>query len=158
VSKFLHVKVVTPERTLFEEDVLEVLIPTVEGQITILPKHTRLVTKLIHGDMIIKTESATKVAAIYGGIAMVEADSKLTIIADSADHLHELDETEIAEAIKRAQDYKERFALEEAELAKSIGKDSHLVLAETQAEMLKNLTKLKVIRKHRSHRNLNIDK
>jgi F-type H+-transporting ATPase subunit epsilon len=158
VSKSLHVKVVTPERTLFEEDVLEVLIPTVEGQIAILPEHTRLVTKLMHGDMLIKTVSGTKVAAIYGGIAMVESGSKLTIIADSADHLHELNETEISEAIKRAQDYKERFALEEAELAKSIGRDAHLVLAETQAEMLKNLTKLKVIRKHRSHHNVKMDK
>ncbi len=158
MSKTLHLKVVTPERTLFEKDVLEVSLPTSEGQISVLPLHARLVTKLSHGDVLIKADSSSEVLAIYGGIAMIEADSKLTIIAEGADHLHELNEVEITEAIKRAQDYKQRFALEEAELAKSLNRDAKLVLAETQAEMLRNLTKLKVIKKHRSHHNLKIDK
>ncbi len=135
----LHLRVVSPERTLLDEEVEEVVLPTVTGQIAILPHHMPLVAELTHGDIIVKTAGKSKVALVYGGFVYVKENGEVMILADSADHLHELNQTEIMKAKERAEkaldtakDNKELIAVSEAELARittqlrSLGRHSSL--------------------------------
>ena len=50
----LQFKIVTPERVVFEDTVSEVILPTVDGEIAVLPNHIPLVTLLAAGVLRIK--------------------------------------------------------------------------------------------------------
>ncbi|HBG81470.1 TPA: ATP synthase F1 subunit epsilon [candidate division CPR2 bacterium] len=141
----LHLKITTPERVLVDEEAREVIVPTKSGQISILPSHTALVAEITPGEMLIRNEKEEKVALVYGGFVEVQEGSKVIILADSAEHLHELSEKEAEEARNRAEtlmqevrDDKERFADAEAELARS-------------------LIQLKLLKKHHSHRHTKLN-
>ena len=52
----LKLEIVTPEATVYSEDVDMVTLPAVEGQIGILPQHVPLMTQMVPGEMIVRTE------------------------------------------------------------------------------------------------------
>ena len=49
----LKLEIVTPEATVFSEDVHMVTLPAIEGQIGIYPQHVRLITQIVPGEMIV---------------------------------------------------------------------------------------------------------
>ena len=53
-NKELKLKIITPEKTVLEEMVDQVTLPTTEGEITILPGHIALVSALKAGDLVAK--------------------------------------------------------------------------------------------------------
>ena len=52
----LKLEIVTPEATVYSEDVEMVTLPAVEGQIGILPQHVPLMTEMVPGEMLVRTE------------------------------------------------------------------------------------------------------
>ncbi|MEI6237775.1 MAG: ATP synthase F1 subunit epsilon [Candidatus Saccharibacteria bacterium] len=158
-----HLKIITPKRTLFEEEATEIIVPTKSGIVTILAKHEPMVSQLSMGDLTIRDGKNEHIVAVYGGFIHIAAKG-VTVLADSAEHIYEIDE-QLAEelvkkaeaAVKRAQANRERFAEEEANLSRSLSHETNVVLAETQAELLKNLTRLKIYRKHRSRHGTRFD-
>ena len=52
----LKLEIVTPEATVYSEDVDMVTLPAVEGQIGILPQHVPLMTQMVPGEMIVRAE------------------------------------------------------------------------------------------------------
>lgn len=99
----MYLEVITPEKTILKEDVDEVLVPTQQGQIGILPHHTNLVTELVHGEMIIKTKGKEHILAVTGGFLEVK-DGKVTILADYAVHAEDIDVEKALSAQKRAEE------------------------------------------------------
>jgi len=96
-------QLVTPERRLMNEEVDSVTCPTIEGQITVLPKHEPLVATLQHGELIVKNGSESQHIAVSGGFVEVRKD-EVVILADSAEHAHEIDVERAQEAKKRAEE------------------------------------------------------
>lgn len=124
----LILEIATPEKIVYQNEVDEVIVPTINGQITILPNHINLLTKIEPGELTIKKGKATEFLAITGGFLEV-VKNKITILADYAVHSEEIEAAKALEAQKRAQELmkqaKERasqkdFALAEAELRKAI--------------------------------------
>ena len=150
MNKTLELFVVTPEKVLFQQQANEVILNTASGQITILPEHSSLITKLVPGDIVVKNGQDKDVAILHGGVAVVDVDNKLTILADSADLLSEVDESLVEKAIGEAQEYKKRMLGNSSASAEN----NQQLLAETQAELLKNMTRLRVARKHRSKKGI----
>src|SRR5471030_2366972 len=99
----LHLKIVTPEKLIFDEPVSQVNISTENGQIGILPNHTNLMAKLEPGELIIKTGSKVESMAIGDGFLQV-TDNILTVMTDLAAYAQDLDEKALEEARKRAQE------------------------------------------------------
>ncbi len=95
----LQLKLITPEATVFEETVDEVRLPTLQGQIAILPEHTALVTVLAPGELLIKSGEITSPLAVTGGVIEV-VDDNVYVLADSAEHAKEIN-VEAAEAKAR---------------------------------------------------------
>lgn len=121
-------EITTPEKIVFSEEVDEVIAPTTTGEITVLPNHVGLLTKIEPGELIIKKGAQTKFFAITGGFLEVEKD-KITILADYALRSEEIEVAKAVEAQKHAErlmkEAKEKasekdFALAESELRRAI--------------------------------------
>jgi F-type H+-transporting ATPase subunit epsilon len=100
----LHFELVSPARLLFSGDVASVQIPGTEGEMTILPMHAPVLSTLKPGVVIVtKDGGATEKMFVRGGFAEVNA-SGLTVLAETAIPLADLDASAIAAQIKNAED------------------------------------------------------
>lgn len=97
----LHLEIITPERTVYNGEVNEITVPTITGQITILPHHVDLVTKLTHGDLFVKNGQQTQHIGLTGGFLEV-GKNIVTILADYAVRSEEIEEEKAKEAHLRA--------------------------------------------------------
>jgi F-type H+-transporting ATPase subunit epsilon len=96
--------VVTPERQLLRETVVEVTIPGLDGQLGILPGHAPLMTELGIGELSYRTSrSSQSVAmAVISGFAEVLAD-RVTVLAETAERAEEIDLARAEAAKARAE-------------------------------------------------------
>ena len=133
----LHLQIITPEKTVFDEEVDQVSLPTETGQITVLPHHVSLVTTIEPGDLVYKKHSKeTHLAAGYG-FAQVDKDN-IKILVDLAQHEEEIEEKAIEAAKHQAEEtLKQKHLLSEEEYATAA------------ANLQKALTQLKIKRRHR---------
>lgn len=67
----LNLKIITPERIVFEAPVKQVTARAVDGELTILPDHEPLVTALAIDVVEFKGESSVESAAVIGGVMEV---------------------------------------------------------------------------------------
>ncbi|MSQ41558.1 MAG: ATP synthase F1 subunit epsilon [Dehalococcoidia bacterium] len=99
----LALSVVTQERTVLERrDVLRLIVPTTEGQITVLPSHAPLMASLAIGELVVVVPGQQIPLAIHGGFIQVARD-EVTVLADAAEHVEEIDEQRAEAARERAQ-------------------------------------------------------
>lgn len=118
-------EIVTPDGIIFQDDVEEVKLPTMEGQITVLPHHVPLYTRLSDGEAVIIKNGKEIIMAILGGIVEV-GKNKVSIVSDYAIHADNIVIARVEEAKKRAEDAKKNkeatqgFVLEDKEIRKSI--------------------------------------
>ncbi len=98
-------RLLTPERTLFSEEVVSLSLPTEAGEITILSQHVALTSVLAPGiASLVDTAGHTQEIAVSHGFIQVEEGGAVTILANTAERGEELDIDVIAEAKKRAED------------------------------------------------------
>ena len=98
----LHLEVITPERSVYEDDVDMVIAPGSEGYLGILPHHAPLFTTLGPGEFKVKRGGIEEVLAVFGGFMDVRAD-RVVVLTDAAEHAEEIDATRAQEARDRAQ-------------------------------------------------------
>ena len=63
----LTLEIITPEKVVYKNEVDELVAPTVNGQIAILPNHVGLLTKIIQGELIIRRANSRQALAVTGG-------------------------------------------------------------------------------------------
>lgn len=144
----LRIKLVTPERTLFEEEVVSVTLPTTEGEITVLPKHLPLVAALQPGvAKLVRADGHIEDVAVSGGFIQIGNDL-VTVLADTAERGEELTLDAIAQAQMRA-----REVMKEAKFA---DENSYAAAA---ASLERELARYRTAVRHRTRRGLpTIDK
>jgi F-type H+-transporting ATPase subunit epsilon len=136
--KQIKLKIVTPEKVLFENSVAQVSISTTMGEITILPNHIPLVSQLASGEIIIKTDKGEEgLMAISGGFVEVLPD-QVVILADTAERAEDIDEERAEQARQQA-----------VEILKTKVADSE-AFAMFTAKIEKELARLKVARKYKT--------
>jgi F-type H+-transporting ATPase subunit epsilon len=96
--------IVTPERQLLREAVVEVTLPGAEGQLGVLPGHAPLITELGIGELSYqaKDSSGSVPVAVISGFAEVLGD-RVTVLAETAERPEEIDIPRAEEAKKRAE-------------------------------------------------------
>ncbi len=108
MSKKLKLKIVTPERLILEEEVDQVVIPTTEGEITVLPDHIAVVVGLASGDVVAYKDGELIPMAVVGGFLETNKDKNgyttATILADFAEHVGSITDDEIVKAKARAEE------------------------------------------------------
>ena len=97
---------ITLAGTQYHDTVSEVLLRTSEGDAVIMPHHEPLTAVVLGGPLTIRSKSKKEdIFAIYGGILEIE-NNRVTLLADEADHIDSLVESNIAEALKLAEKLK----------------------------------------------------
>lgn len=100
----IELVIVTPERQMLRESVVEAVLPGENGCLGILPGHAPLITELGIGEMTYrpKTGGEPQHLAIISGFAEVLGD-RVTVLAETAERPEEIDLKRAEEAKKRAE-------------------------------------------------------
>lgn len=140
MSKILRIKIVTPEKAVAEMDVVSITLPIQDGEVTLLPEHVPYIGALRAGEILVRREALAEPEslAVSGGFVEFNHDT-LTILADRAERAEDID-------IARAEEAKRRAEV----LMKKAPDMSEEEYATVAAALEKELTRIKVARKHRS--------
>jgi F-type H+-transporting ATPase subunit epsilon len=135
----IQFKIVTPEKVVIQKEISQATIPTVDGEITILPNHRSYIAGIKAGEIIIKCpeEKKQKQALAISGGFIEFADNKLVVLADTAERAEDLDLARAEEAKKKAEKLKEQKFTDETQYA--------MVAAQLEKEM----ARVKVAKKWR---------
>jgi F-type H+-transporting ATPase subunit epsilon len=98
-----HFELVSPERLLFSGDVEAVAVPGTEGQFTVMKGHAATMSTLKPGIVEVDRGSSKQRLFVRGGFADVSSTG-LTILAEQAIPVEELDLARIEREIKNAQE------------------------------------------------------
>jgi F-type H+-transporting ATPase subunit epsilon len=101
MANTLRLEIVTPEATVYSEDVDMVTLEGVEGQMGILPEHVRLMTQLVPGEMIVRKDGRDDFLAVGEGVVEITGD-RVSIVTDMAVRAENIDEAKVEEARQRA--------------------------------------------------------
>ncbi len=121
----IHIKITSPERVVFESDVLQISLPTDLGEITVLPHHLPLISSLVAGEIKVLVDSEELFFATSGGFVEV-TDMEIHVLVDTAERSEEIDIARAQEAKLRAEKLlteKRSDALEYAALMSKIEKE-----------------------------------
>ena len=129
--------VVTPERQLLRQTVVEAVIPGLDGELGILPGHAPLITELGNGELRYRSPTSSQpiLLAILGGFAEVLPD-RVTLLAQTAERSEEID-------LARAEAAKSRA---EKRLASS---DPNMDWDRAVVALQRAIIRIQVARKHR---------
>lgn len=136
----LTVEVVTAERIVRVEQGVDVLVaPGSEGQLAILPKHAALMTTLDPGELVIRRAQQEDSFAISGGFMEVSHDH-VTILADAAEAVEEIDVARAEAARARAEERIKRYREQSAR---------DVDLARASASLQRSLMRLHIVYRRR---------
>ncbi len=134
----IRCEIVSQDRIVYQNDVDMVVLPGEAGQMGILPHHSPLLTLLNYGIISVKVKGNEEHFTVAGGIAEVQPD-QVTILADAAENVKELDEERAIKAQQRA----------EARLKETISEDTDRYL-KTMTALKKSNLRLQAIKKYRN--------
>lgn len=102
----IHLQLVTLSGKIFDDDVYEVILPTLDGQIGVLQDHMPLVSAATTGVISVRRnqkdrDDQMELFATNGGVLEVSNNS-LKVIVDEADHADNINEAEAQAAHERA--------------------------------------------------------
>jgi len=121
----INFKIATPERVVFKDEVDSITLPTMMGEITILPNHIPLISVLKTGEITVKKGEEEFAMAVAGGFVEVLAE-KVVVLADRAERSEEIDVARAEAAMERARklrDEKNTDTVEFAALSAQIEKE-----------------------------------
>ena len=144
--KTLILKIITQEKVVFEKAIVQATLPIEGGEVTVLADHIPLIGSLHAGAIHVKDEMGTEeLLAVSGGFIEFH-DNTLTLLADTAERAEEIDIERAEMAKRRAEEVMQgRADLSEEEYAR------------TAAILEKELTRIRVAGRHRTHHTPHIE-
>ena len=131
----LRLEIVTPEAVVYSQDVEMVTLPSVNGQMGVLPQHIRLMTQMVPCEMIVRKDGHDDFLAVGEGLVEV-TNERVSIVTNMAVAVESIDEAAAEEARQRAAArLKEKLSSEE--------------IASVNASLARSLAQLNVKRRHR---------
>jgi F-type H+-transporting ATPase subunit epsilon len=131
----IRLEIVTPEATVYSEDVDMVTLPGVEGQMGVLPQHARLMTQLVPGELIVNKGGHDDFMAVGEGLVEI-TNENVSIVTNMAIAIDKIDEAAAEEARQRAA----------ARLREKLSSEE---VASVNAALARSLAQLHVKRRHR---------
>lgn len=137
----IRCEIVSQDRVVYQGDVDMVILPGTGGEMGILPHHAPVLTTLKYGVVKVRRAGSEQVFAVAGGVAEVQPDL-ITVLADAAENVEEID-------VKRAE-----FARKRAEeaLTKGVPAESDALLS-VEAALRRSNLRLDVVRRYRKNKN-----
>jgi len=133
----IRCEIVSQDRTVYQGLADMVLLPGTDGEMGILPHHAPLLTTLKYGIIKVRSQGHETLFTVAGGIAEIQPDI-ITILADAAENVEEIDIARAQAARKRA----------EESLNKGVpaGSDNYLLI---EAALRKSNLRLDAVRRYR---------
>jgi F-type H+-transporting ATPase subunit epsilon len=97
----LNVRVITPDKVVWDANADEIILPSSTGQLGILGDHAPLLTALDIGVMRLKTSNDWTSIVLMEGFAEVE-NNKVTILCNGAEEGNSIDATLAQEELEKA--------------------------------------------------------
>ncbi|MHB8509087.1 MAG: ATP synthase F1 subunit epsilon [Candidatus Dormibacteria bacterium] len=138
----LHLSVLTAAGRLHDSEAEFVVLPASEGELGILPEHSPLVAVLKAGSLRATVGSEHEFFFVSGGFVDVARDGEattVTVLADSGERAHEIDEARALESRKHAEEL----------LARSASSEQY---AEAAALLERSVARIRVAELHRGRR------
>jgi F-type H+-transporting ATPase subunit epsilon len=99
----IRCEIVSQDRMVFEGEADMVLLPGSEGQMGILPSHAPLLSTLKIGILTVRYQGQEEYFTVAGGVVEVQPDI-ITVMADAAENVAEIDVARAEAAKRRAED------------------------------------------------------
>jgi F-type H+-transporting ATPase subunit epsilon len=131
----LRLEIITPQATVFSEDVHLVTLPGIDGEMGVYPHHLRLITELVPGEVIVTKDGQDRFLAVGEGLVEVTGD-RVAVVTDMAIPSDKIDEAKVEEARERAA----------ARLREKISDEE---VASVNASLARSLAQLQVKRRRR---------
>ncbi|MEK6255949.1 MAG: ATP synthase F1 subunit epsilon [Chloroflexota bacterium] len=103
----IRCEIVSQDRTVYEGDVDMVILPGSDGEMGILPNHAPVLSTLVMGVIKISQNDEEHVFTVTGGVAEVQPKI-VTVLADAAEDIDEIDIARAEEAKQRAEELMEQ--------------------------------------------------
>jgi F-type H+-transporting ATPase subunit epsilon len=97
----LNLRVMAPNRIVWNSEIQEIILSTNSGQIGILPNHAPLLTASDIGVVKIRIKEQWSTMALMGGFAMIE-NNQMTILVNEAEKANEIDLQEARDTFGKA--------------------------------------------------------
>jgi F-type H+-transporting ATPase subunit epsilon len=131
----LKLEIVTPLEVAFSDDVHMVTLPAIEGQIGVYPQHTRLITQIVPGEIVVTKDGQDRFLAVGEGLVEITGRG-VSVVTDMAIPAERIDEAKVEEARARAA----------ARLREKISDEE---VATVNASLARSLAQLQVKRRRR---------
>ena len=135
MASTLRLEIVTPEGTVFSEDVEMVTMPGVVGEFGVYPQHTPITTQMVPGEIIARKDGRDVFLATGEGLIEV-THNRVAVLTDLAVAADRIDEAKAEEARRRA----------EARLHEKLSDEE---LAAVNGSLARSLAQLRVKRRQR---------
>jgi F-type H+-transporting ATPase subunit epsilon len=99
----IRVEIVSQDRLVFEGEADIVVVPGVDGEMGILPNHAPLLSTLNFGILKLRYQGREEDFTVAGGVIEVQPDI-ITVLADAAENVAEIDVARAEEAKRRAEE------------------------------------------------------
>src|SRR5512134_1753333 len=132
----IRCEIVSQDRTVFQDDVDIVILPGAAGEMGILPHHAPVLTTLKYGVIKVRRKGKEDLFAVAGGVAEVQP-TIVTVLADAAENVEEIDIVRAKAAKKRAEDALANLSPES---------DAYLVM---EAALRRSNLRLDMVRRYR---------
>ena len=99
----IRCEIVSQDRMVYEGDVDIVIVPGVEVEMGILPKHAPLLSTLKLGILRVRSQGQEEIFTVAGGVVEVQPDL-VTVLADAAENVEEIDIARAEAAKARAEE------------------------------------------------------
>jgi F-type H+-transporting ATPase subunit epsilon len=136
----IRCEIVSQDRTVFQGDVDIVILPGAAGEMGILPHHAPVLAILKYGVIKIRHNGKEELFTVAGGLAEVQPDI-VTILADAAENVEDIDITRAQAAKKRAE-----------EALANLKPEDHDAYLRMEAALRRSNLRLDVARRYRKSR------
>lgn len=133
----IRCEIVSQDRMVFEGDVDIVVLPGSAGEMGILPHHAPLLTTLQYGIIKVRTKGKEEIFTVAGGVAEIQPDI-VTVLADAAENVAEIDLDRAESARNRAEEM----------LKRGVPPDTDTYLA-VEAALRRSNLRLNAVRRYR---------
>ena len=82
--------IVTPEKSILDEDASQVTVPAHDGEVGIQPGHAWFLARLGIGELRVESDGRTRRLFVEGGFVQVSGD-KVTVLTDAASEMQDID-------------------------------------------------------------------
>lgn len=131
----LILSILTPQTQVYNGEADEVIVPTVNGEIGVLPNHVSLLTQILPGELRVKNGGKTNSFAIMGGYLEVN-NNQINVLGDYAVRAEDIEVAKAEQAKAKA----------EKLMSEKVSQED---LATLRGELVKSILQLKVARRRR---------